>query len=324
MLKDARSLLLSHAEPLIEQWRNFARPYAATPMLARTHGQAATPTTFGKEIANIIARLVRTLDDWQAAPVLGKFNGATGSFNAHKVSYPEVDWPSVSQDFIRSLGLEPNTHTTQIEPHDYIAAFNTRLALFNNVMIDFNRDIWYYVSLGYLKQRAVEGEVGSSTMPHKVNPIDFENSEGNFTLANGVLITLANRLPQSRFQRDLIDSTLMRNLGVGLGHTMIGLASQAKGLAKLAVDETKLAADLESNWEVLGEAIQTVMRRYGIEQPYEKLKALTRGKRVDAEQLAVFIDTLSLPEPVKKQLKELTPASYIGYAKQLAEEILLG
>jgi len=289
-------------------------------MLARTHGQPASPTTLGKEMRNVVARLERQLAQIEAVTILGKINGATGNYNAHVVAYPEVNWEQFSQAFVESLGLDWNPLTTQIEPHDYMAELFHAVARFNTILLDFDRDIWSYISIGYFKQRVVAGEVGSSTMPHKVNPIDFENSEGNLGLANAMFEHLALKLPVSRWQRDLTDSTVLRNIGVGFGYTMLACAATLKGISKLAVNEPALSADLDDNWAVLGEAIQTVMRRYDIPEPYEKLKALTRGKDgIDQATLEVFIDSLEMPEATKIELRKLTPANYIGLAEQLAK-----
>ncbi|QEP42653.1 adenylosuccinate lyase [Ectothiorhodospiraceae bacterium BW-2] len=322
MLKQGRDeILLPQLEELIEATTRLAHENSAAAMLSRTHGQPATPTTMGKEIANVVYRLRRQRDQIAAVAILGKINGAVGNYNAHLCSYPEIDWQLFAERFVTSLGLSWNPYTTQIEPHDYIAELFDAVARFNTILIDFDRDIWSYISNNYFKQKTVAGEVGSSTMPHKVNPIDFENSEGNLGVANALFHHLATKLPISRWQRDLTDSTVLRNLGVGLGYSLIAYQSTLRGIAKLELNPAALAADLDSNWEVLAEAIQTVMRRYGIEQPYERLKALTRGKRVDASAMAQFIDTLELPPLVKQQLKQLTPASYLGNARQQAKRI---
>jgi adenylosuccinate lyase len=275
----------------------------------------------GKEMANVAHRLSRQREQLIAVPILGKINGAVGNYNAHLASYPEIDWQAEAEKFVTSLGIGWNPYTTQIEPHDYIAEMFDCVARFNTILIDFDRDIWAYISNGYFKQRTVEGEVGSSTMPHKVNPIDFENSEGNLGLANAVFQHLASKLPISRWQRDLTDSTVLRNLGVGVGYALIAYGSTMRGISKLEINEAVLAADLDCNWEVLAEPIQTIMRRYGIEKPYEKLKELTRGKRVDAQGMAQFIDTLELPDTVKAQMKQWTPANYIGNAAAQARKI---
>jgi adenylosuccinate lyase len=319
MFKQGRDgLLLPAMRALTDRIQALAITLADQPMLARTHGQPATPTTLGKELANVAHRLRRQYQQFADVALLGKINGAVGNFNAHLVAYPEIDWPALGERTVTALGLDWNPYTTQIEPHDWIAEFCHALSRFNTVLIDFSRDVWGYVAWGYFKQRAVAGEVGSSTMPHKVNPIDFENAEGNLGLANAVLEHLAGKLPVSRWQRDLTDSTVLRNAGVGLAYTLIALTSLDKGLGKLAADPQRLSADLDNNWEVLAEPIQTVMRRYDIPEPYEKLKALTRGRRVDAAGLAAFIESLDLPEHEKLRLRQLTPASYIGNAAELA------
>jgi adenylosuccinate lyase len=290
-------------------------------MLARTHGQPATPTTLGKEMANFCARLERQAAGIARVPIDGKMNGAVGCFNAHVAAYPGVDWERLAAGLVRGLGLEPNPYTTQIEPHDGQAELFDAIARANTVLIDLDRDVWGYVSLGYFRQKVKEGEVGSSTMPHKVNPIDFENSEGNLGLANALLRHLAEKLPVSRFQRDLTDSTVLRNVGVALGHSLLGWVSLSQGLAKLAVDEARIAADLDANWEVLAEAIQTVMRRYGVPNPYEQLKALTRGKGITRESLRAFVEGLALPAEARARLLALAPATYVGLAAELAKRI---
>lgn len=301
--------------------RELAQRYADQPMLSRTHGQAASPTTLGKEMANVAYRLQRQLDQVQTCEYLGKINGAVGNYNAHLSAYPDVDWPTTAEQFVTSLGLNWNPYTTQIEPHDYIAEIFDAVARFNTILIDFCRDIWGYVSLGHFKQKVVAGEVGSSTMPHKVNPIDFENAEGNLGIANALLTHLAQKLPISRWQRDLTDSTVLRTLGVGLGHSLIAYQSALKGISKLEANPASMQADLDANWEVLAEPIQTVMRRYGIEQPYEKLKALTRGQRITPEGLREFIANLDMPEAAKAELSKLTPSTYIGNAAQQAKKL---
>lgn len=322
MLKTARQeVLLPQWQTLIDTLKELALHYKDIPLLSRTHGQPATPSTIGKELANVVYRLTRQHNQLQQIDILAKINGAVGNYNAHLAAYPEVDWHTVSQSFIESLGLTWNPYTTQIEPHDYIAEFFDCVARFNTILIDFNRDIWGYISLNHFKQRAIAGEIGSSTMPHKVNPIDFENAEGNLGLANAVMSHLGTKLPVSRWQRDLTDSTVLRNLGVGLGYSLIAYSSVLKGLNKLEVNEPHLRNELDQNWEVLAEPIQTVMRRYGIEKPYEKLKDLTRGKRVDRNTMQQFIDTLNLPQTEKERLKQMTPASYIGFASQLVEKL---
>jgi len=322
MIREGRGqVLLPQMDALIEAIRDLAHRYADLPMLARTHGQPATPTTLGKEMANLAYRLRIQRGRVAAVELLGKMNGAVGNYNAHLVAYPEVDWPAFAREFVETLGLGWNPYTTQIEPHDYMAEIFDATVRFNTVALDFCRDVWGYVSLGYFKQRTVAGEVGSSTMPHKVNPIDFENAEGNFGLANAILEHLAGKLPISRWQRDLTDSTVLRNLGVGLAHTSIALQSAVKGISKLDADPARLAADLEANWEVLAEPIQTVMRRYGVAEPYERLKELTRGRQIGPQALAAFIDGLEIPEQAKIQLRTLTPATYIGNAAEQARAI---
>ncbi|MDR0218008.1 MAG: adenylosuccinate lyase [Enterobacteriaceae bacterium] len=322
MLKTAReNVLLPQWRQLIDTIKQMAHGYRDLPLLSRTHGQPATPSTVGKEFANVAHRMERQFRQLSQIDILGKINGAVGNYNAHLSAYPDVDWHQFSESFVTSLGIQWNPYTTQIEPHDYIAELFDCIARFNTILIDFDRDIWGYVALNHFKQKTVAGEIGSSTMPHKVNPIDFENSEGNLGLANAVLGHLASKLPVSRWQRDLTDSTVLRNLGVGLGYALIAYQSTLKGLNKLEVNEQHLLAELDQNWEVLAEPIQTVMRRYGIEKPYEKLKELTRGKRVNAEGIKRFIDGLELPENEKNRLKALTPANYIGYAELLVDKL---
>lgn len=318
MLKDGRDLLLSHYEKIHTALVTIADSERATAMLARTHGQPASPTTLGKEFAVFAARLKRQLQQLRTQEILGKINGAVGNFNAHLIAYPEIDWQQTAQQFVASLGLDYNPLSTQIEAHDYIAELMHTISRANVILLDLCRDIWSYISNDYFKQKSRAGEVGSSTMPHKVNPIDFENAEGNFGLANALAEHLAQKLPVSRMQRDLSDSTVLRSLGSVFAYTEIALASVCAGLGKLEVNHIKIAAELAAHPEVLAEAIQTVMRRYGIAKPYEKLKTLTRGRRIDAEILADFIDTLGLPEAVRKRLHDLTPAAYIGLAEQLA------
>ncbi|MBT9098115.1 adenylosuccinate lyase [Methylovulum psychrotolerans] len=319
MLKAGREIIAAQITDCINAIKTIATDTADQPMLARTHGQSATPTTVGKEFANVAARMQRQLAQLQAVELLGKINGAVGNYNAHSVAYPDVDWAVFAQDFVESLGLQFNPYTIQIEPHDYIAEFFHALARFNTVLLDFDRDVWGYISLGYFRQRTVAGEVGSSTMPHKVNPIDFENSEGNLGLANALFGFLAEKLPISRWQRDLTDSTVLRNIGVGIAHTSIAIQASLKGISKLQLNVEALEADLNANWEVLAEPIQTVMRRYGIEKPYEKLKELTRGQRITPEQMQVFISQLDMPDEAKAALLALTPRGYTGYAQQLAK-----
>ena len=322
MLREGRGqVLLPLMDDLITTLRDLAVRLADLPMLARTHGQPATPTTLGKEIANLCHRLHAQREAVAGVGLLGKINGAVGNYNAHLVAYPELDWPTFARTFVESLGLTANPYTTQIEPHDYMAELFDAVVRFNTVAIDLCRDLWGYIALGYFRQRTVAGEVGSSTMPHKVNPIDFENAEGNLGVANAVFEHLARKLPISRWQRDLTDSTVLRNLGVGIAHTAIALKSALKGLGKLEADPERLAADLDANWEVLAEPIQTVMRRYGVDQPYERLKELTRGRRIGAQALAEFIDGLPIPPAAKAQLRALTPAAYIGNAAAQAGAI---
>jgi adenylosuccinate lyase len=306
---------------VIERLRELAHANADVPMLARTHGQTASPTTLGKELANVVARLARQRAQLAGVEIQGKINGAVGNFNAHVVAYPEVDWRAFAERFVRSLGLGCNAYTTQIEPHDGIAEYCDAVRRANTILIDLARDIWGYISLGYFGQTLKAGEVGSSTMPHKVNPIDFENAEGNFGLANALLGHFAEKLPISRWQRDLTDSTVLRALGVAFGHTLVALASLQKGLGKLTVHSERIAADLDASWEVLAEAVQTVMRRYGLPQPYEQLKALTRGHGISRESMRGFIAGLDLPTDAKQRLLELTPAGYTGLASTLARDI---
>ena len=306
---------------VIDQVAMLAHDHAAQPMLSRTHGQTASPTTVGKELANVVHRLRRQLAQIKNVELLGKINGAVGNYNAHISAYPDIDWAETAKTFIESLGLNFNPYTTQIEPHDYIAELYDAVARFNTILIDLDRDIWGYVSLGYFKQKTVEGEVGSSTMPHKVNPIDFENSEGNLGIANALLNHLSAKLPISRWQRDLTDSTVLRNLGVGFAHSLIAYESTLKGLSKLELNAARLDADLNQAWEVLAEPIQTVMRRYNIEKPYEKLKALTRGKAMSAEVIQSFVSSLDIPEQAKAELMAMTPGSYIGNAIDQARNI---
>lgn len=321
MLKEGREVILAQMQACIAAIKRCAMENAAQPMLSRTHGQSATPTTVGKEFANVAVRLLRQKEQLEAVQLLGKINGAVGNYNAHCVAYPEIDWPVVAKHFVESLGLQFNPYTIQIEPHDYIAEFFHALSRFNTVLLDFDRDVWGYISLGYFKQKTVAGEVGSSTMPHKVNPIDFENSEGNLGIANALFAFLAEKLPISRWQRDLTDSTVLRNIGVGIAHTSIAIQATLKGISKLQINPEAIEADLNANWEVLAEPIQTVMRRYGIEKPYEKLKGLTRGQRITPEQLRLFIEKLEIPDEAKSALLELTPRAYIGYAEALAKQI---
>lgn len=321
MLKSAREkVYLSVLSKVRDTLHSMAVQYADQPMLSRTHGQSASPTTVGKELANVVARLDRQLQQIKTVPLLGKINGAVGNYNAHLTAYPEINWPQFSAGFVTSLGLVPNPYTTQIEPHDFIAELCHNMARCNTILLDLSRDIWAYISLGYFAQKVMANEVGSSTMPHKVNPIDFENAEGNLGIANALLHHFADKLPVSRWQRDLTDSTVLRNLGVGFGHSLLAYQSLLKGLNKLSVNSARLIEDLNNNWEVLGEALQTVMRRYGIAEPYEKLKALTRGKRITQTELSQFIDSLDLPDAVKGELKRLRPETYIGNAAEQARK----
>ena len=321
ILQAARTLLLETFATRVNELTTLAHRYADTAMLARTHGQPASPTTLGKEFANVAARLRRAQKRWQDVAILGKWNGAVGNFNAHLAAAPAVDWPTLSRAFIESLGLEFNPYTTQIEPHDWIAEYCDALAAANVILVDLCRDCWGYISLGYLRQRAVATEVGSSTMPHKVNPIDFENAEGNLGIANALLRHFAEKLPVSRWQRDLTDSTVLRNVGVALGHTLIAWRALGRGLDKVAADPGRIAADIDGAWEVLGEAVQTVLRAAGVPEGYERLKEFTRGRTIDAHGLAAFIDTLPLPTAEKTRLKALTPQAYTGLAATLAREI---
>jgi adenylosuccinate lyase len=322
MLADARrEVLLPRLDALIGTLRNFAHAEAATPMLSRTHGQPATPTTLGKEFANVVARLTRQRDQLAQVQLTGKINGAVGNYSAHAIAYPEVDWPGLARRFVEGLGLPFNPYTTQIEPHDAIAEYGDALRRIGTILIDFCRDVWGYISIGYFRQIPRAGEVGSSTMPHKVNPIDFENAEGNLGIANALFGHFSEKLPVSRFQRDLTDSTVLRTLGTACGHWLIALVAIERGLGKLATDAERLARDLDGAWEVLAEAVQTVMRRYGLPQPYEQLKALTRGRGIDAAAMSAFIDGLALPDDARARLAALTPASYTGLAERLAREI---
>ncbi len=322
MLRTARSEVFMPAmRELCSKLKKLANDNADVAMLSRTHGQTASPTTLGKEVANVIARLDRVQKQFGKIEILGKFNGAVGNYNAHAIAYPDADWPAIAHSFVRSLGIEPNPYTTQIEPHDWTAEYAHALMRYNTILIDFSRDVWGYISLGYFKQRVAANEVGSSTMPHKVNPIDFENAEGNFGLANAMLGHFAEKLPISRWQRDLTDSTVQRNLGVAAAHVIIAMQSLLKGVGKLQVNADAIHADVSDAWEVLAEAVQTVMRRYGIPEPYEKLKALTRGQPVTKQIIREFISTLDIPEAEISRLMELTPEAYIGLAAQQARDI---
>ncbi|HEX6689649.1 MAG TPA: adenylosuccinate lyase [Burkholderiales bacterium] len=322
MMAESRAgVMLPRLEQLVAALRALAKRHAGLAMLSRTHGQPASPTTLGKEMANFAHRLERARARIAKVAVLGKANGAVGNYNAHAVAYPEVDWERFSRRFVEKLGLEPNPYTTQIDPHDWLAELLDAYAHANSVLLDLDRDLWGYISLGYFKQKLKQGEVGSSTMPHKVNPIDFENSEGNIGVANALLRHLADKLPVSRWQRDLSDSTAQRNIGTALGHTLLAYASCLRGLAKLEADPRRLADDLDANWEVLTEAVQQVMRRHGVPDAYDKLKALSRGKRLDHRQLAAFVKSLPIPPEAKKRLLALTPAKYTGLAAELAKKV---
>ena len=322
MLRTARSdVLLPLMRDLRSQLNRLAKENAELAMLSRTHGQTASPTTLGKEIANVVARLDRTQKQFAEIEILGKFNGAVGNYNAHAIAYPDVDWPAIAKGFIESLGIDVNPYTTQIEPHDWTAEYSHALMRYNTILIDFSRDIWGYISLGYFKQNVADNEVGSSTMPHKVNPIDFENAEGNFGMANAMLGHFAEKLPISRWQRDLTDSTVQRNLGSAVAYIVIALQSLKKGVGKLQVNKAAIDADISEAWEVLAEAVQTVMRRYGIPEPYEKLKALTRGQAVSKQILLDFIKTLEIPDDEIERLLALTPETYIGLAATQARDI---
>jgi adenylosuccinate lyase len=322
MLRDARdAVLLFELDKVVEKLRALAHAHADLPMLSRTHGQTASPTTLGKEMANVVARLERQRAQLAAIGIPGKVNGAVGNFNAHAIAYPEIDWRAFSKRFVEPLGLEWQAYTTQIEPHDGVAELCDAQRRIDTILIDLARDVWGYISLGYFRQKLKAGEVGSSTMPHKVNPIDFENAEGNFGIANTLLGHFSEKLPISRWQRDLTDSTTLRALGEAFGHALVGFASLDKGLGKLEINRDRIAADLDASWEVLAEAIQTVMRRHGLPEPYEQLKALTRGKGITRDTLRVFIESLDLPDPDRQRLLELTPATYTGLAAELARDV---
>ena len=321
MLQAGKQVLLPTMNRIVDTLADYAKEWAAQPMLSRTHGQTASPTTVGKEFANVVARLRRQITQLEKCEILGKINGAVGNYNAHLSAYPNIDWQAHGEQFVTGLGLTWNPYTTQIEPHDYIAELFHNVARFNTIIIDLDRDIWAYISRGFFKQKQIEGEIGSSTMPHKVNPIDFENSEGNLGLANAVLGHMAEKLPVSRWQRDLTDSTVLRNMGVGFAYSLIAYEATLKGLGKLQLNASVIDADLDNAWEVLAEPLQTIMRRYGVDEPYEKLKALTRGKKVNAESLAEFIEQLDIDQEAKLAMLALTPANYIGQAEQLAKDI---
>ncbi len=321
MLQEGREVITAQMAECIGAIKTLAADTADQPMLSRTHGQPASPTTTGKEFANVVARMQRQKAQFENIELLGKINGAVGNYNAHSIAYPEIDWAELARNFVESLGLQWNAYTIQIEPHDYMAEFFHALLRFNTILLDFDRDVWGYISLGYFRQKTVAGEIGSSTMPHKVNPIDFENSEGNLGLANALFSHLSEKLPVSRWQRDLTDSTVLRNIGVGIAHTSIAIQASLKGIAKLQINPEIIENDLNNNWEVLAEPIQTVMRRYGIEKPYEKLKELTRGQRISHREIRDFIDSLDIPDDAKNRLLKLAPRDYTGYAKKLAKEI---
>lgn len=321
MLTAGRTVVDDYCEQIINRLTSMAHEFSGQSMLSRTHGQTASPTTVGKEIANVVARLQRQRQQMKGVDFLGKINGAVGNYNAHLSAYPDVDWQANAEEFVTQLGLVWNPYTTQIEPHDYIAELFDAIARFNTILIDFNRDVWGYISLGYFKQKAIAGEIGSSTMPHKVNPIDFENSEGNLGIANAVMSHLGAKLPISRWQRDLTDSTVLRNMGVGIAYGVIAYESVLKGLGKLEINPQRLDEDLEASWEVLAEPIQTVMRRYQVPQAYEKLKELTRGQAISQATLASFINTLEIPEAAKQDLLKLTPHNYVGNAQAQAQKV---
>ena len=325
MLRKAMDQIIEPAMlEVIDAISELALSCASVPMLSRTHGQAASPTTMGKELANVVARLKRQLTRVQKTQILGKINGAVGNYNAHISAYPDVDWIALSEQFVSGLGLTWNPYTTQIEPHDYMAELFQAITGFNRVLLDFDRDIWAYISIGYFRQKQVAGETGSSTMPHKVNPIDFEKSEGNLGLADAVLSHLAEKLPVSRWQRDLTDSTALRNIGAGLAYSLIAWQSALKGMGKLELDRDALASDLDQSWEVLAEAVQTIMRKHGIDEPYEKLKSLTRGERLNAETIETLLESLDLPAEVDDAIRAMTPAGYIGKAEELVKRLLAG
>ena len=322
MLRDGRDkVVLDQMREIESTLAQLAKKFATQPLLCRTHGQPASPSTVGKEFANVVHRLRRQISQIESNEILGKINGAVGNYNAHFSAYPDIDWQSNAQNFVESLGLSWNPYTTQIEPHDYIAELFAAVGRFNTILIDFDRDIWAYISLGYFKQKTVAGEVGSSTMPHKVNPIDFENSEGNLGIANAMMAHLAEKLPISRWQRDLTDSTVLRNIGTGLAHSLIAYRATLKGISKLELNAAVIDRDIDACWEILAEPIQTVMRRYRIEKPYEKLKELTRGKQIDKQSVQEFVETLSIPVKAKQELLALTPRTYLGNAEEQASSI---
>ena len=322
MLRDGRDkVVLDQMREIESTLAQLAKKFASQPLLCRTHGQPASPSTVGKEFANVVHRLRRQISQIESNEILGKINGAVGNYNAHFSAYPDIDWQSNAQNFVESLGLSWNPYTTQIEPHDYIAELFAAVGRFNTILIDFDRDIWAYISLGYFKQKTVAGEIGSSTMPHKVNPIDFENSEGNLGIANAMMAHLAEKLPISRWQRDLTDSTVLRNIGTGLAHSLIAYRATLKGISKLELNAAVIDRDIDACWEILAEPIQTVMRRYRIEKPYEKLKELTRGKQIDKQSVQEFVETLSIPVKAKQELLALTPRTYLGNAEEQASSI---
>lgn len=322
MLRDGRDkVMLDQMREIEKQLAQLSKDFANQPMLCRTHGQSASPSTVGKEFANVVHRLRRQIVQIESNEILGKINGAVGNYNAHLCAYPDIDWQANAKEFVEGLGLRWNPYTTQIEPHDYVAELFAAVCRFNTVLIDFDRDIWAYISLGYFKQRTISGEVGSSTMPHKVNPIDFENSEGNLGLANAIMSHLSEKLPISRWQRDLTDSTVLRNIGTGLAHSLIAYRATMKGMGKLELNAKAIDDDIDSCWEILAEPIQTVMRRYRIEKPYEKLKELTRGKQIDQQSVQDFVQTLTIPESAKQELLQLTPRKYLGNAVEQARAI---
>lgn len=323
MLKNGRDIVIRPVmDELNYKLAEFARSYAELPMLSRTHGQTATPTTMGKEFANVVARLRRQVKQFANVEILGKINGAVGNLNAHHATYPDIDWLDMSERFVSSLGIGWNAYTTQIEPHDYMAELFQTISRFNTILIDFDRDIWSYISIGYFKQRKIEGETGSSTMPHKVNPIDFENSEGNLGIANAIFGHLSEKLPISRWQRDLTDSTVLRNMGTGLAYSLLAYKSTLKGISKLEINPKALEDDLNSSWEILAEPIQMIMRRHGVSEPYEKLKELTRGQSLKQESIEEMLETLDLPEPARIQIRALTPVNYVGLAAKLVDKLL--
>ena len=322
MMRDGRDkVMLNQMREIENKLAQLANNFADQPMLCRTHGQPASPSTIGKEFANVAHRLRRQIAQIESSEILGKINGAVGNYNAHLAAYPSIDWQATAKEFVEGLGLSWNPYTTQIEPHDYVAELFDAVCRFNTVLIDFDRDIWAYISLGYFKQRTIAGEVGSSTMPHKVNPIDFENSEGNLGIANAIMTHLSEKLPISRWQRDLTDSTVLRNIGTGLAHSLIAYRATMKGIAKLELNAQAVDDDIDSSWEILAEPIQTVMRRYRIEKPYEKLKELTRGKQIDQQSVQNFIKNLTIPESAKQELLQLTPRKYLGNAVEQARAI---